>query len=88
MQLFQAIEIRHPETDAVVSTLVLGLVKFIHMRNDVIDPEKGTADPGKLKAIGRLGGTTYGKVTEGFVLPRPAWKDVGEEIKSALGSTL
>lgn len=68
--------------------MVLGLVKFIHMRNDVIDAEKGTPDPGKLKAIARLGGITYGKVTEGFILPRPSWKDVGEDIKSALGAAL
>ncbi|KAF5318421.1 hypothetical protein D9619_010923 [Psilocybe cf. subviscida] len=87
-ELYQAIEIKNPETGAVASTLVLGLVKFIHMRNDVIDAEKGTPDPGKLRAIARLGGITYGKVTEGFILPRPSWKDVGEDIKSALGAAL
>jgi hypothetical protein len=29
-----------------------------------------------LKPISRLGGITYGRVTEGFELPRPEYKDV------------
>jgi hypothetical protein len=28
-----------------------------------------------LKPISRLGGITYGRVTEGFELPRPDWKE-------------
>jgi len=82
-ELYQAIEIRDPKTDIITSTLVLGLVKFIHIRNDVID-ERGVADPGKLKPIARLGGLTYAKVSEGFTLPRRPWKEVSEEIKEKL----
>lgn len=87
-ELYQAIEIKDPRTDVVTSTLVLGLVKFIHMRNDVIDPERGVADPGKLKPIARMGGLTYAKVSEGFVLPRKSWKDVGGDIREKLGDTI
>ncbi|KAF8906802.1 hypothetical protein CPB84DRAFT_1813712 [Gymnopilus junonius] len=82
-ELYQAVEIRDPKTDIITSTLVLGLVKFIHIRNDVID-ERGVADPGKLKPIARMGGLTYAKVSEGFTLPRRPWKDISEELKEKL----
>jgi flavin reductase (DIM6/NTAB) family NADH-FMN oxidoreductase RutF len=87
-ELYQAIEIRDPKTEIITSTLVLGLVKFIHMRNDVIDPERGVADPGKLKPIARMGGLTYAKVSEGFTLPRKSWKEIGGEIREKLGDDI
>ncbi|KAF8178441.1 hypothetical protein BJ912DRAFT_1130556 [Pholiota molesta] len=78
-ELYQAIEIKDPKTDEVSSTLILGLVKFIHVRNDIIEPTRGVVDPGKLKPVGRLGGILYTKVSEGFNLPRPSWKDIQDD---------
>ncbi|KAF9484822.1 hypothetical protein BDN70DRAFT_872072 [Pholiota conissans] len=86
-ELYQAVEIKNPQTDAVSSTLILGLVKYIHMRNDVIGPTGGTIDPGKLKAVGRLGGLNYSKVSEGYTLERPAWKDFGDKILESISAS-
>ncbi|KDR68334.1 hypothetical protein GALMADRAFT_146302 [Galerina marginata CBS 339.88] len=87
-ELYQAIEIKDPKTDIITSTFILGLIKYIHIRNDVIDPERGVADPGKLKPIARMGGLTYAKVSEGYILPRKPWKEVGREIKETLGDSI
>ena len=84
----QAIEIVHPTTQAHSATLILGYVKFIHIRKDVIDPERGTVDPGKLKPVARLGAVTYSRISEGYMLPRLSWKDNEETIRDALGDAL
>ena len=70
------------------ATLILGHVKFIHIRKDVLDPERGTVDPGKMKAIARLGSVTYGTVSEGYMIPRLSWKDKEESIRETLGDAL
>lgn len=68
--------------------LVLGLIKLVHVRNDVLikdDPPPApgtqdrsskhlTVDAAKLRPISRMGGITYGRVGEGFQLPRPVWE--------------
>jgi len=87
-ELFQAIEIRDPSTNIITSTLVLALVKFIHMRNDIIDPERGVADPGKLKPVARMGGITYAKVSEGYTLPREPWKGIAADVSEKLGNAI
>ncbi|KAK1831682.1 hypothetical protein QBC39DRAFT_371627 [Podospora conica] len=47
-------------------------------REDAVDEEGGKVDPGVMKAVGRLGGISYGTVTQGVELPRPDFvKDVG-----------
>lgn len=46
--------------------------------------ERGIADTNKLKPIARLSGISYGRVSEGFELPRLAWADKGEEIERTL----
>ena len=86
--MFQAIDIIHPTTNAISATLVLGYVKFIHIRKDVLDPERETVDLGKLKPVTRLGGISYGRVSEGYMLPRVPWKENEEAIREALGDAL
>jgi hypothetical protein len=39
----------------------------------------GTVDPGKLRPVSRLGGVTYGRLVEGFDVPRVSWGGVKEE---------
>ncbi|KAK4227663.1 hypothetical protein QBC38DRAFT_509464 [Podospora fimiseda] len=47
-------------------------------REDGINEEGSLIDPGLLRAVGRLGGITYGRVGEGWELPRVDWgKDLG-----------
>ncbi|EMD32882.1 hypothetical protein CERSUDRAFT_87608 [Gelatoporia subvermispora B] len=71
-ELYEAIDIKRPDTGASTTTLLLGLVKYIHVRNDMLN-ERGNVDPSKYKVIGRMGDITYTRVQEGFRLARPAW---------------
>ncbi|KAH7912398.1 hypothetical protein BJ138DRAFT_1148402 [Hygrophoropsis aurantiaca] len=71
--LFHAHEIRPPGSDEITHTLVLGLIKRVHVRKSVMKDD-GTVDAAKLRAVSRLGGTAYARVGEGFELPRPTWK--------------
>lgn len=54
----------------------------------MIDPERGTIDPGKLKPVARLGGLLYGRISEAYMLPRLSWKENEETIREALGDAL
>lgn len=65
------------------TTLILGTIKYIHIRNDVLD-ERGYIDIAKLKPVARLGGLLYARITEAFRIPRPVWQDTGKAIESAL----
>ena len=80
-------DIIHPETGVQTATLIIGLVKYFHLRNDVLN-ERGLFDFTKLRPIGRIGDISYTRVGDGFRLPRPAWAAEGakieEEVKSAL----
>ncbi|KAL1940375.1 hypothetical protein VTO73DRAFT_8947 [Trametes versicolor] len=78
-ELFQAVDIVHPTSGKVTATLILGLVKCIHVRNDVLN-ERGVVDYAQLKPVGRLGDISYARVGDAFRLPRLAWKLEGEKI--------
>jgi hypothetical protein len=58
------------------ATLVLGRVKYIHVRTTVLRPDGLRADPAKLRAVSRLGSKTYGRLSEGFDLKKPEWDEV------------
>ena len=49
--------------------LVLGEVLLFHMDDAIV--ENFTIDPGRLRAIGRMGGPTYVRTTDRFDLQRP-----------------
>lgn len=85
VQLLQAIDIVDQKTLKASNTLILGHVKYIHMRKDTMDPVRGVPDPGKLKAVVRLGGITYAKLGDGYQIPRPAWANVKDELKETFG---
>ncbi|KAF2660006.1 hypothetical protein K491DRAFT_688608 [Lophiostoma macrostomum CBS 122681] len=59
-------------------TGVLGIVEGVRfwVREDAVDREGVLIDPAVLKPISRFGGITYGRVTEGFELPRPVYDEV------------
>ncbi|KAK0622832.1 hypothetical protein B0T14DRAFT_535860 [Immersiella caudata] len=49
-------------------------------RNDAINDDLNQLNPDVLRPVSRLGGITYGRVTEAFELPRPDFKkDLGGE---------
>ena len=79
-QLFQAHNISPPSSPGQIThTLILGFIKRIHARNAVMNESGTMVDVGKLKALSRLGGSTYGRIGEGFDLRRPSWKKMQEE---------
>ncbi|HTS25404.1 MAG TPA: flavin reductase family protein [Bryobacteraceae bacterium] len=50
-------------------SLVLGEVVRFHVDGDILKGD--TVDPGKLRAVGRMGGATYARTTDRFDLERP-----------------
>ena len=79
-------DIIHPETGEQTATLVLGLVKCFHIRNDVLN-ERGLVDFTKLKPVGRAGDLAYTRVGDGFRLARPSWAAEGAKIREYIQST-
>ena len=65
------------------NTLILGSIKYIHVRNDVLDA-RGNADIAKLKPVSRIGGIKYALIKDVFPLPRPSWENDGGEIVKVL----
>ncbi len=68
------------------TTLVLGTIKFIHMRNDILNDD-GLPDIGKLKPVSRIGSPLFATVSEGFPLTAVmgSWKELESGIKGATG---
>ncbi|KAH7930370.1 hypothetical protein BV22DRAFT_1028605 [Leucogyrophana mollusca] len=87
-ELFQSIDIVHPDTGEQSSTLVLAHVKYIHIRNDVLN-ERGLVDIAKFKPVSRLGDISYARVGDAFRIPRPSWqqeKDKFAELAHTAGN--
>ena len=89
-ELYQAIDIVHPDTGAKTNTFVLGLVKKIHIRNDVLLDRHSEANPGevvklvdptKFKPIARMGDITYASLGPLYRIARPAWATEKEKIE-------
>jgi hypothetical protein len=77
-KLYNTVPLALPDSpDKPTGYLILGLVKLFHVRNTVLN-EKGVVDAHKLRAVSRMGDITYGRVGEGFRIPRPQWGDVKE----------
>ena len=82
-QLYQAVDITHPDTGAHTTSLILGLVKYIHVRTDVLN-ERGLVDLAALRPVGRGGDITYTRVGDAFRLSRPAWSDEAERARAVI----
>jgi len=89
-ELYQAIDIVNPDTGALANTFVLGLVKKIHVRNDVLLERHSEANPGqvvklvdptKFKPVARMGDITYTSYGPLFRIPRPVWASEKEKIE-------
>ena len=72
-------ELSPPGSNKVTQTVMFGLVKRIHVRNDVMT-DKGTVDPALLRAVSRLGDISYGRIGESFRLPRDSWVNMGDAV--------
>ncbi|KIJ59417.1 hypothetical protein HYDPIDRAFT_140660 [Hydnomerulius pinastri MD-312] len=82
-ELYQAIDIVHPDTGERTNTLVLAHVKYIHIRNDVLN-ERGLVDLTKFKPVARMGDITYARVGDVFRLPRPTWAAEESKVMEAI----
>ncbi|KAL5484784.1 hypothetical protein ACEPAI_7426 [Sanghuangporus weigelae] len=85
------------DTPAPTNTLVLGRIIRAHIRRSVLSSSSSsspdassssdgetTVDPAALRAIARLGGTTYARIGSGFELPRPSWNAEGRQVTDLL----
>ncbi|KAN0090896.1 hypothetical protein V8E55_004462 [Tylopilus felleus] len=75
-KLYHALDIPDPETGTVTQTMVVGLIRRIHVRRSVLG-EDGTIDPARLRAVSRVG-ASYARIGQGFDLRRPNWSGVKE----------
>jgi flavin reductase (DIM6/NTAB) family NADH-FMN oxidoreductase RutF len=57
-------------THPLAGNIVIGEVIAIHIKDEVMT-DKGTVDPDKLHAIGRMGQSSYVRTTDHFEMPRP-----------------
>lgn len=73
-QLYHSQNITPPESTEITATLILGLIKRVHVRDSVLSEDGDAVDPGKLRPVARLGGNSYARLVEGFDLPRLSWK--------------
>ncbi|KAI6096315.1 hypothetical protein EDD16DRAFT_1673413 [Pisolithus croceorrhizus] len=81
--LFQAIDITHPISGQITTTMILAHVKYIHVRNDALN-ERGVIDIAKYKPIARLGDISYGGLGDVFGLPRSVWDQEKERTGQVL----
>jgi hypothetical protein len=86
LELYQTVDLIDPKEDKVTTTLVLGAIKFIHMRNDILNDD-GLPDIGKLKPMSRIGAPLFAKVSEAFPLKimMETWKELESDINEAIG---
>ncbi|KZT64891.1 hypothetical protein DAEQUDRAFT_677775 [Daedalea quercina L-15889] len=70
--LFSSQDITNPATGTVTTTLLLGLVKTVHVRRDMLT-SRGLVDPERLRAVGKMGDITYARQGAMFRIPRPDW---------------
>ncbi|KAK4556790.1 hypothetical protein LTR86_006361 [Recurvomyces mirabilis] len=66
-------------------TGVMAIIEGVRFwaREDAINEERNIIDPAILRPMSRLGGITYGRLTEGVEIPRPDWDDLKQEAESA-----
>ncbi|KAJ3539200.1 hypothetical protein NMY22_g4837 [Coprinellus aureogranulatus] len=84
-ELYSFQDICAPNTSRISTTVVLGLIKRIHVRESVLDDTKQSVDPAKLHVVSRLGGARYGRLTDAFELQRIDWNNLGDTYNGLLG---
>ncbi|KZT50913.1 hypothetical protein CALCODRAFT_521694 [Calocera cornea HHB12733] len=82
-ELLEAHDIKSPTTGVSINVLIIGLVKHIHVRNDVLN-ERGVVDPVKFRPIARLGDISYARLGDMFRLPRFSWDAEKEKMQEGV----
>ncbi|KAL5528037.1 hypothetical protein ACEPAF_7173 [Sanghuangporus sanghuang] len=55
-------------------SIVFGRIHRAHIRHSVLSQDGLSVDAAALRAVSRLGGTSYARIGEGFDLDRPSWR--------------
>ncbi|KAF5380567.1 hypothetical protein D9615_004485 [Tricholomella constricta] len=87
-ELYSFHDISPPDSSEITTTLVLGLVKKIHIRNSVLDESGNGVDPSKLRPVARLGNRSYARLLDVFDLPRISWETVVSEYEDLKANPL
>ncbi|KAJ3748824.1 hypothetical protein DFH05DRAFT_1474377 [Lentinula detonsa] len=82
-QLHFSHDILDLKTSDVTNSLVLGLIKQVHVNKSVLAENGLVIDPAKLRPVARLGGNTYARLTDTFDVPRPDWKNIRDAVKGS-----
>jgi len=82
-ELHEANDVISFTTGEVTSTLIIGLVKYIHVRKDMIN-DRGNVDLEKFRPIARMGDITYATLGSAFRIRRPDWVKDAEKIQAFL----
>jgi len=84
-ELYHFLDLTPPGSTVVTGTLAIGHIRAAHIRNAVLAEGSGTTvDPAKLRAVSRLGGTTFARVGPGFEIPRPSWREIDGEVRDLM----
>jgi flavin reductase (DIM6/NTAB) family NADH-FMN oxidoreductase RutF len=83
----QNFESRNPETPGKV-TGALAVIEGVRfwVREDAINEDRSQIDPAVLRPVARLGGITYGRIVDGFEIPRAVLSQ--EKEKGKIGDDL
>ena len=57
------------------SRIVIGEVLYLHVRDDIVDPEKMYIDAEKFQAVGRMGGLAYARTSDRFEMKRLSYEE-------------
>lgn len=79
LQLYSSQDIMAEDSSEVSTTIILGTIKKVHVRESVLAEDGLSVDPAKLRPVARLGGTAYARLLDIFHLPRVSWKEIQEK---------
>lgn len=71
-ELYETKDVVHPTSGEITTTIIIGHVKYIHVRKDVLN-ERGNVDLGKFRPIARVGEYLYATIGTVFRIARPFW---------------
>ena len=57
------------------SRIIIGEVLYLHVRDELVDPEKMYIDAEKLRAVGRMGGHGYTRTSDLFQMQRLSYEE-------------
>jgi len=78
-KLMDVKEFTSPQSGKMTAIMVILQGHYFHVREDAINEARNLIDPSILRPMSRLGGITYGRVTQGVEIPRPDYETEKKE---------